>query len=184
VFFLDIDNFKTLNDSMGHSYGDRVLVAIARRLEALARDRGFAARLGGDEFTVVQHGAIDLDGIVAFGNSIVFDISVTNRSGGTQVLTLPTSQVYDLAVFTEGAQTPSWRWSFNRTFTPAATNLSFAAHQSISYLFIWDGVLEDGTQIMPGTYEVRGTLAYPQYASDWRGNDELASPIRKITITD
>ena len=71
VFFLDIDNFKTLNDSMGHSYGDRVLVAIARRLEALARDRGFAARLGGDEFTVVQHGAIDLDGIVAFGNSIV-----------------------------------------------------------------------------------------------------------------
>jgi hypothetical protein len=120
----------------------------------------------------------------AFGNSIVFDISVTNRSGGTQVLTLPTSQVYDLAVFTEGAQTPSWRWSFNRTFTPAATNLSFAAHQSISYLFIWDGVLEDGTQIMPGTYEVRGTLAYPQYASDWRGNDELASPIRKITITD
>ena len=51
VFFLDIDNFKTLNDSMGHPYGDRVLIAIARRLEAIAQDRGFAARLGGDEFT-------------------------------------------------------------------------------------------------------------------------------------
>ncbi|HEX5160749.1 MAG TPA: EAL domain-containing protein [Steroidobacteraceae bacterium] len=71
VFFLDIDNFKTLNDSMGHSYGDRVLVAIARRLEALARDRGFAARLGGDEFTVVQRSAADVDSIVAFGTSIV-----------------------------------------------------------------------------------------------------------------
>jgi diguanylate cyclase (GGDEF)-like protein len=71
VFFLDIDNFKTLNDSMGHPYGDRVLIAIARRLEAIARDRGFAARLGGDEFTLVQHGAADADGILAFGTSIV-----------------------------------------------------------------------------------------------------------------
>ena len=71
VFFLDIDNFKTLNDSMGHPYGDRVLIAIARRLEAIAQDRGFAARLGGDEFTLVQQGAIDADDILAFGTSIV-----------------------------------------------------------------------------------------------------------------
>jgi diguanylate cyclase (GGDEF)-like protein len=71
VFFLDIDNFKTLNDSMGHPYGDRVLVAIARRLEAIARDRGFAARLGGDEFTLVQLRAADAEAILAFGTSIV-----------------------------------------------------------------------------------------------------------------
>ena len=71
VFFLDVDNFKTLNDSMGHSYGDRVLIAIARRLETIARDRGFAARLGGDEFTLVQQGAEDAEGIAAFGTSIV-----------------------------------------------------------------------------------------------------------------
>ena len=71
VFFLDIDNFKTLNDSMGHPYGDRVLIAIARRLGAIAQDRGFAARLGGDEFTLVQQGAADADGILAFGTSIV-----------------------------------------------------------------------------------------------------------------
>jgi diguanylate cyclase (GGDEF)-like protein len=76
VFFLDIDNFKTLNDSMGHPYGDRVLIAIARRLEAIARDRGFAARLGGDEFTLVQRGAIDAEDVLAFGTSIVraFDL--------------------------------------------------------------------------------------------------------------
>ena len=71
VFFLDVDNFKTLNDSMGHTYGDRVLIAIARRLEAIAQDRGFAARLGGDEFTLVQQDAADADGILAFGTSIV-----------------------------------------------------------------------------------------------------------------
>jgi diguanylate cyclase (GGDEF)-like protein len=71
VFFLDIDNFKTLNDSMGHPYGDRVLIAIARRLEAIAQGRGFAARLGGDEFTLVQHGAVNVDGILDFGTSVV-----------------------------------------------------------------------------------------------------------------
>ena len=71
VFFLDIDNFKTLNDSMGHPYGDRVLIAIARRLESIAQEQGFAARLGGDEFTLVQQGAVDADGIVAFGTRIV-----------------------------------------------------------------------------------------------------------------
>jgi diguanylate cyclase (GGDEF)-like protein len=76
IFFLDIDNFKTLNDSMGHSYGDRVLVAIARRLESIARDCGFAARLGGDEFTIVHRGSRDTQGILEFGASIVraFDL--------------------------------------------------------------------------------------------------------------
>jgi diguanylate cyclase (GGDEF)-like protein len=71
VFFIDIDNFKTLNDSMGHPYGDRVLMAIAQRLGAIARDHGFAARLGGDEFTVVQQNGSTVEAIQAFGTSIV-----------------------------------------------------------------------------------------------------------------
>jgi diguanylate cyclase (GGDEF)-like protein len=71
VFFLDIDNFKTLNDSMGHPYGDRVLIAIARRLEAIASRSGFAARLGGDEFTIVHPAANGTEDILAFGATIV-----------------------------------------------------------------------------------------------------------------
>jgi hypothetical protein len=118
-----------------------------------------------------------------FGNPIVFDITVVNRSGGTQVLGLPTSQIYDLAVFPEGSQTPRFRWSFNRTFTPAATNLSFTGHQSITYLYVWSGVLDDGTQIMPGKYDVRGTLAFPDYAADWGANDEWGAAPRRITVT-
>jgi diguanylate cyclase (GGDEF)-like protein len=54
LFFVDIDNFKNLNDSVDHVFGDRVLVGIARRLEKVAEAFGFAARLGGDEFTVVH----------------------------------------------------------------------------------------------------------------------------------
>jgi diguanylate cyclase (GGDEF)-like protein len=53
LFFLDLDNFKNVNDGMGHVFGDRVLQAVAERLRGLVRDFGYCARLGGDEFTVV-----------------------------------------------------------------------------------------------------------------------------------
>lgn len=119
----------------------------------------------------------------AFGNNIVFALIVTNRSGGAQVLSLPTTQIYDLAVLPEGSNTPRWRWSFNRVFQPTQTNLTFTGHQTITYLYIWPGVLEDGTQIMPGVYDFRAKLATPNYASDWRANDALTAPTRKITIT-
>jgi diguanylate cyclase (GGDEF)-like protein len=54
VFFIDLDNFKNLNDGMGHAFGDRVLISVAQRLEETAKSFGFAARLGGDEFTIVH----------------------------------------------------------------------------------------------------------------------------------
>jgi diguanylate cyclase (GGDEF)-like protein len=71
VFFLDIDNFKYINDSMGHAFGDLVLVSLAERLQAAAQAFGFAARLGGDEFTVVFDGAPSIEHIRTAGMGIV-----------------------------------------------------------------------------------------------------------------
>jgi diguanylate cyclase (GGDEF)-like protein len=71
VFFLDLDHFKNINDSMGHVFGDRVLQTIAERLRGVVADIGFSARLGGDEFTVVYEHATHLDEIQRTGRALV-----------------------------------------------------------------------------------------------------------------
>ena len=64
LLFMDIDEFKEINDSLGHEFGDRVLVAVARRLQSSLRDGDVVARLGGDEFAVILHGASSENALV------------------------------------------------------------------------------------------------------------------------
>lgn len=56
ILCLDLDNFKTVNDTLGHSVGDALLCAVASRLQALLHDDDLVSRTGGDEFAIVQAG--------------------------------------------------------------------------------------------------------------------------------
>src|SRR5204863_8770472 len=62
VLFIDVDDFKTVNDTLGHAVGDELLVAVADRLRACVRPSDEIARLGGDEFAVRLRDANDAEG--------------------------------------------------------------------------------------------------------------------------
>ena len=71
VLFVDVDNFKTINDSLGHPAGDTLLVAVAERLRGCLRVSDTAARLGGDEFAILVEDATSQDDVVAAAQRVL-----------------------------------------------------------------------------------------------------------------
>jgi diguanylate cyclase (GGDEF)-like protein/PAS domain S-box-containing protein len=70
ILFIDLDKFKVINDSLGHSVGDKVLQLIGARLSRSVRRGDVVGRLGGDEFTVIAHGITGPDEAMALAEHI------------------------------------------------------------------------------------------------------------------
>ena len=85
VVFIDLDDFKLVNDSMGHSIGDELLVAVAERFVAVLRPEDTACRLGGDEFAVLLENANDDSIVRDIAQRLLEAVSVSFELGGRRV---------------------------------------------------------------------------------------------------
>lgn len=75
LFFIDLDRFKIINDSLGHAIGDELLQVVALRLGHCLKSRDFIARFGGDEFTVLIENAPDDQELAAIAERIIGEIA-------------------------------------------------------------------------------------------------------------
>jgi diguanylate cyclase (GGDEF)-like protein len=82
LLFLDLDNFKQVNDAYGHAAGDAVLVELASRVQAAVRPFDTVARIGGDEFVVLCE-QVDNQVVVALGQRLQEAIRLPLATGGT-----------------------------------------------------------------------------------------------------
>lgn len=74
MFFVDLDNFKEVNDTLGHAAGDKLLTTVSQRLLALMRSNDMICRFGGDEFVIVSPNLTDIAECSAFAQRIIDEI--------------------------------------------------------------------------------------------------------------
>lgn len=85
ILFLDVDRFKIINDSLGHTVGDQLLVAVARRLEGCLRPGDKVARLGGDEFIILMCNITDVSHAVDMAEHVRMELAQPFNLNGQEV---------------------------------------------------------------------------------------------------
>ncbi len=84
VLFVDLDEFKAINDSLGHIAGDALLIAVAARMRSTIGGEDFIARIGGDEFAILLAERTDLgqvqDAVEAFGDALIAPLLIDGRA--------------------------------------------------------------------------------------------------------
>lgn len=113
VIMLDLDNFKQINDTMGHVYGDELLKQIANKLNKFVSSNIFVSRFGGDEFLILFDNCTDIERIETFAKSLVasFDQKISlkddeifiSMSMGVARYPLDSSEVSELIMFADTA---------------------------------------------------------------------------------
>jgi diguanylate cyclase (GGDEF)-like protein/PAS domain S-box-containing protein len=85
ILFLDVDRFKIINDSLGHTVGDQLIVSVARRVEQVLRPGDKAARLGGDEFTILLRNIEDVSHAIDMAEHLRMELAQPFNLNGQEV---------------------------------------------------------------------------------------------------
>ena len=85
MMLIDLDGFKSVNDTLGHEAGDRLLIEVAQRLSGLARDDVLVTRIGGDEFVILIENAADIEAIQQTAATVLALMAEPSSTVGQQV---------------------------------------------------------------------------------------------------
>jgi diguanylate cyclase (GGDEF)-like protein len=85
VLFLDLNRFKTVNESLGHSIGNNLIQAVGKRLSELVKDEDLLARFGGDEFAIILNNIKDTDDVLSFAQLINYKFSYPFNINGREI---------------------------------------------------------------------------------------------------
>lgn len=120
LFLIDVDNFKRINDEMGHAVGDTVLLSLSARLQGLFRRSDIVGRIGGDEFAVYLHHASTIESLHEKAESICRIFSIPVGDGDK---TITVSGSVGVAVFPDDGQ------DYTDLYTKADTALYESKHK-------------------------------------------------------
>jgi diguanylate cyclase (GGDEF)-like protein/PAS domain S-box-containing protein len=101
VLFIDLDDFKSVNDTYGHAIGDSLLVQTGRRIRALLRESDTLARMGGDEFAILLSDLADMDEAVRVASKVLFQLQAPYA---VQALEIHSGASIGLACYPQDAQ--------------------------------------------------------------------------------
>jgi diguanylate cyclase (GGDEF)-like protein len=85
VLFLDLNRFKTVNESLGHSIGNNLIQAVGKRLQELVKDEDLLARFGGDEFAIILTNVKGSDDVVSFAQLVNYKFSYPFNISGREI---------------------------------------------------------------------------------------------------
>ena len=86
VFYIDLDHFKDVNDTLGHHIGDELILSVTQRLSHIMRGEDLVARLGGDEFAIITHCASDSYSLQAIAGRIIAAVCAPYMISGHNII--------------------------------------------------------------------------------------------------
>ncbi len=196
LLFLDLDNFKTINDGLGHGVGDELLKELARRLEKLLRSGDTVARLGGDEFLILLPEVDSIDGASHIANRMLEALKEPFFHGDVEYfitasigLTIAPDDGTDGAKLIKNADMAMYRAKSEgrnnyQYFTP---EMDVAAHRRISLEYKLRKGIEKGEFELfyqPLVNMDSGQILGAEALIRWRHDGKLISPAEFIPLAE
>ena len=167
LLLIDLDHFKHVNDSLGHSAGDDLLRAVAKRLRKGVRETDFVARIGGDEFAIILEHSPSQDVLLSVGKQLLSSLQKPMRAGGRAA---PAGASIGGALFPQHASTA------DDLFKSADTALYALKHDGRSGTRLFDSYMLDeaersASQLRVARGAVNDRTVVPVYQPKFDMND-------------